>query len=522
MSVTRPRIDLPARYRVLRHIATGGMASVYAAEDELLGREVAVKVLAEALGADDDARRRFTREARAAARVSDHPHVATIYDIAESDAEPPIAFIVMELLTGGTVADRLRSGEPIPHALALRWLEQTASALDAAHRTGMVHRDVKPANLLLDAHGTLRVADFGIATIANDVPLTRTGQVIGTAAYISPEQAYGKTATDASDRYALAVVAFELLTGRRPFVADNAAAQAIAHVDQEPPAATEVAPGLPSEVDDVLRRGLAKDPAERPPTAAAFVRELHHALGPTAATGVARPVPTEPTQVAGAGAAVQRMPQRPRTPRPPASPVVSASRPPGRRNRARVLAIAATLLLLAGAAALALSGGGDGAKTLDAAGARDHRTQTAKKPAAKPKATPAAAPAQTTPQTTSTPTAAQPASGAPADAAQIQADAHQKILSGDYAGAIGPLQGLVNRCDVQITDPCAYAWFDLGYALRRAGDPQAAVPVLEHRLQNSNQAGTVQAELDAARAEAAGGKPGKPHGKAKGHVKKDD
>src|SRR3954454_14326655 len=264
MSVTSPRLELPPRYRVLRHVATGGMAAVYAAQDELLGREGAVKVLAEAYGADDDARRRFTREARAAARVSDHPNVVTIYDIAESDGDPPNAFIVMELLTGGTVADRLRSGEPIPHTLALRWLEETAAALDAAHRTGMVHRDDNPANLLLDATGTLKVADFGIATLANDVPLTRTGQGSGTAAFLSPEQAEGKPATDASDRYALAVVAFELLTGRRPVTAETPAAQAIAHVDKEPPAATAVSPGLPNAVDTVLARGLAKDPAERP------------------------------------------------------------------------------------------------------------------------------------------------------------------------------------------------------------------------------------------------------------------
>jgi serine/threonine-protein kinase len=324
-------------------------------------------------------------------------------------------------------------------------------------------------------------------------------------------------------------VAFELLTGRRPFVADNPAAQAIAHVDKEPPAATEIAPGLPDAVDGVLRRGLAKDPGQRPPTAAALVQELHGALGPTATTGVAHPVPTEPTRVATS----TPLPQRPRTPRrpmpavaaaaasEPRTPPPSAGRPVAAksgapRNRARLLAVAATVLLLVGAAALALAGGSNDKPTTAARDASDQRAKPAKKPAAKPKAKPAATPAtQSTPQTTTT---AAPTSGAPADAAQIQADAHQKILNGDYAGAVGELQGLVNRCDVQITDPCAYAWFDLGYALRRAGDPQDAVGVLEHRLQNSNQSGTVQAELDAARAEAEGGKPGK----AKGHFKKGD
>src|SRR4051794_7303589 len=288
MGTTRIAVELPPRYRVLHHIATGGMASVYAVRDEVPGRDVAVTVLADPFAVDEDARRRFTREARAAARVSHHPNVVTIFDIAEWEGS---AFIVMELLDGGTVADRLREGGPIPHALALRWLEETAAALDAAHLADMVHRDVKPANLLLDDHGTLKVADFGIATIANDVPLTRTGQVIGTAAYLSPEQATGKPATAASDRYALAVVAFELLTGQRPFRSNTPAAQAIAHVDSAPPAATSVAAGLPAAVDPVLARGLAKAPEERPATARELVDELRGALGPTAATGVAVPVP---------------------------------------------------------------------------------------------------------------------------------------------------------------------------------------------------------------------------------------
>lgn len=507
MPMTTPRIELPPRYRVLRHVATGGMASVYAAADEVLGREVAVKVLAAALGADDSSRARFTREARAAARVSDHPHVVTIYDIAETEADPPVAFIVMELLTGGTVSDRLKAGEPIPHTLALRWLEQTASALDAAHASGMVHRDVKPANLLLDAQGTLKVADFGIATISTEAPLTMTGQVVGTAAYFSPEQALGKAATDASDRYALAVVAYELLTGRRPFPPGAPAAQAMAHVDTDPPAPSSFAPWLPHAVDEVLARGLAKDPAARPASAGELVAQLHGALGPTAATGVARPVPvpTEPVQA--------RVPRTPRPEparftRPEPSPVRSQ-----RSNRAGVLAAVAAILVVAGVAIAALAGGGGDGKT------------TAKRPATTAKQQPAttaapAAAAQTT--TAATTTAAAPASGAPTDAATIQSSAHGLIDQGDYNGAIEQLRGLVDRCDVQITNPCAYAWFDLGYALRRAGAPQYAVPVLEHRLQNPNQSGAVQSELDAARAEAAGGGGGRnDHGKGKGHFKQD-
>ena len=368
--MTPPQLELPERYRVLRRVATGGMATVYAAADEVLGREVAVKVLAPSYGADDGARERFTREARAAARVSDHPNVVTIFDIAETAGDPPVAFIVMELLTGGTVSDRLKAGEPIPHAVALRWLEQIAAALDAAHAAGMVHRDVKPANLLLDAGGALKVADFGIATIAAEAPLTATGQVVGTAAYFSPEQALGKPATAASDRYALAVVAFELLTGSRPFPPGTPAVQAMAHVDAEPPAASTIAPGLPTAVDAVLARGLAKDPADRPASAAGLVQALGAALGPTAATGVAHPAAAATETVRA------RVPRTPRPPVPPAAAPRPAAPAPARRNRTGLLAAGAALLLVAIAAIAALSGGGG-----DTAPAR--RAQTTPKPAAK-------------------------------------------------------------------------------------------------------------------------------------------
>src|SRR5690348_9216037 len=208
--VSSDRISLPDRYRVVRHLANGGMASVWEAHDALLDRDVAVKLLASHLGEDERARRRFQREARAAAGLSSHPNVVTIYDVGEHDSR---VFMVMELMRGGSLADRLAAGEPIDHAVTLRWLREAAAALDAAHEAGIVHRDVKPANMLLDEHGRLAIADFGIARLAWEEQLTATGQVLGTAAYISPEQAMGEPATAASDRYALAIVAFELLTG---------------------------------------------------------------------------------------------------------------------------------------------------------------------------------------------------------------------------------------------------------------------------------------------------------------------
>ena len=187
--VSPDRISLPDRYRVIRHLANGGMASVWEAHDELLDRAVAVKLLASHLGEDDRARRRFQREARAAAGLSSHPHVVTIYDVGEHQDR---VFMVMEIMRGGTVGDAMKSGREIPHEGPLRWLREAAGALDTAHAAGVVHRDIKPGNLLLDEHDRLAVGDFGIARVAWEDQLTATGQVLGTAAYLSPEQAHGR------------------------------------------------------------------------------------------------------------------------------------------------------------------------------------------------------------------------------------------------------------------------------------------------------------------------------------------
>src|SRR3954454_18462752 len=284
MPATEQRVSLPPRYRVVRHIASGGMAAVWEAEDELLGRLVAVKLLSRAYDADERARKRFLREARAAARLGDCRHVVTVYDIGEHDDR---AYMVMEHFAGGTVDEGLRRGRRTPRPLAVRGLRETEIALDCAHAHDVVHRDVKPANLLLDEHGRLAVGDFGIATVASEASVTQTGQVLGTAAYISPEQARGLPATAASDRYALAVVAFELLTGARPFNVDHPAAQARAHVQATVPAASAVTEDLPPAVDAALRAGLAKEPDARPPTAEDLVDRLEAALGGDATAVVA-------------------------------------------------------------------------------------------------------------------------------------------------------------------------------------------------------------------------------------------
>jgi tetratricopeptide (TPR) repeat protein len=270
------------------------MGEILLAKDQELGRKVAVKLLDERFARDEGFRRRFRREALAAARLSGHPHVVTIYDVGEWRERP---FIVMEYLPGGTLAERARAGI-VPREQALAWLEQAAAALDAAHAEGIVHRDVKPANLLLDSRDELQVGDFGIARVADDATgaMTAAGTVLGTAGYLAPEQARGEEATPASDRYALAVVAYELLTGGRPFERGSATAEAAAHIREEVPPASERGVGLPRQVDDVFGRALAKDPARRYGSAAEFLRALQAALNtPTESTRILPVTPPPPT-----------------------------------------------------------------------------------------------------------------------------------------------------------------------------------------------------------------------------------
>src|SRR4051794_20653053 len=283
---------LPPRYRSPKRIAHGGMGEIYRATDATLGRAVAVKLLAERYSQDEAVRQRFTREALAAARLSGEPYIVTIFDVGEHAERP---FIVMEYLSGGSLEDWIRRDGAQEPGQALEWLEQAAIALDAAHRHGIVHRDVKPANLLLDRNGNVHVADFGIASAAGMDSLTMTGTVLGTAGYLSPEQAQGDRATAASDRYSLAVVAFELFSGRRPFENESVTAEAAAHVNSQVPSIAEICEGLPDELDPVFRRALAKEPSERFESAAEFVGALRAALSEAAgATRTLPPVVAEP------------------------------------------------------------------------------------------------------------------------------------------------------------------------------------------------------------------------------------
>jgi serine/threonine protein kinase len=498
--VSTARISLPERYRVIRHIANGGMASVWEAQDEVLARAVAVKLLASHLSEDDRARQRFQREARAAAAVSNHPNVVTIYDVGEHDGR---TFMVMELLTGGTVADKLRSGERISPRTAMRWLRDAASALDAAHAADVVHRDVKPANMLLDDGGRLAIADFGIARLALEDQLTATGTVLGTAAYISPEQAVGEPATAASDLYALAVVAYELLAGRRPFEAENFAAQARAHVEDDPVPPSVRNPDLPPEVDEVLARGLEKEPAARYGSAG----ELVDRLDDTLSAPPPAPRTTTRTRVIGGGP--------PRRTAPAAA--ATNGRPPGRRSRSGVLLAAlAALALIAVIAVLLLSGGNGGndpGSDNTKAESTPEKTQTA---------TPTKTPEQTAtpePTATATATATETATPEPAKtpapsgktdlgkAGQLQVQGYNARLAGDYAKALALSQQALDACGKSNQlNPCGYALFEKGLALNRSGKPAEAIPVLQERLDRfgDNAQGEVAKELKAAKKAAKG------------------
>jgi serine/threonine-protein kinase len=239
---------------------------------------VAVKILSDALASEPRFAQRFRREALAAAGLS-HPAVASVYDYGENGGPP---FIVMELVDGETLSDRIRREGRLPPEEGVRIATSVAAALQAAHDAGLVHRDVKPGNIMLTTSGEVRVLDFGIAAAAG-APLTTTGAVLGTATYLSPEQARGEPVTPVSDVYSLGVTLYEMLTGRPPFVAEHPVGIAAQHLDQPPPPVRDVAPEVPSQIADATEAALAKDPAARPASAAAFAAMLAGRVAPPTA-----------------------------------------------------------------------------------------------------------------------------------------------------------------------------------------------------------------------------------------------
>jgi serine/threonine protein kinase len=345
---------LGGRYRLIREIARGGMAIVWEARDGLLDRHVAVKVLHPQFAEDPEFLERFRREARAAARLS-HPNIVSIYDVGE-DVEARTPFIVMELVEGGNLKDRIRRAAPLADGEIRSIGAAVASTLEYAHKRGLIHRDVKPQNVLLGEDGRPRLTDFGIAQAITSNGLTRTGAVMGSVQYLAPELARGRPATPQSDLYGLGTVLYEMATGRVPFQGETDLATALAHIEQIPPSPRSLNARLAPDLERTILRAMAKSPDQRFHTAAEMASALR-----------ALPTATAAAAVRGhADGPTQRMMTVPAPPPPPtttsrARPAPSAagvSRRTARPRQSRGAGAGVLVLLLALAAVLLALGAG--------------------------------------------------------------------------------------------------------------------------------------------------------------------
>jgi eukaryotic-like serine/threonine-protein kinase len=381
--------SLEGRYRILERIARGGMSTVYAAVDERLDRLVAVKVMSSALSADPAFTDRFAREARAAARLT-HLNAVSVYDQGSEVApDGHHVFLVMELVEGRTLRELLRERGRLSPAAAVSIMEPVLSALSAAHRAGLVHRDVKPENILLSDDGIVKVADFGLArAVEADAAATRTGLMMGTVAYCAPEQISRGSTDPRSDVYSAGIVLFELLTGSPPYKGDSAMNVAYQHVHSRVPAPSSRVKGIPNEIDELVIAATDSDPESRPADAGAFLAEIadiradlalpvtpvpprerprgrtgrpdpRYRTPDAATTDLIRGAggPHDTTVVPGRppnGRRTTPVPPRPREENAPPPPVVipPAKQPAARRrNRRRRALIATLIVLLVGAAA---------------------------------------------------------------------------------------------------------------------------------------------------------------------------
>ena len=337
MSEARKTV-LDNRYDVGRTLGSGGMGEVFLARDRVLGRDVALKVLRTQYAGDSEFAERFKREARSAASLS-HPNIVQVYDRGET--EDGSSYIAMEYVPGGTLKEKIVGDGPLGAREAAALGAQVAEALGAAHGRGMVHRDIKPQNVLLTDRGAAKVADFGIARAGSSVTISRTGSVMGTAGYMSPEQALGEPATPKSDLYSLGVVLFEALTGELPYVADNPIAVSMKHVNEPVRSPRDVDPTIPDGMNALVTRLMAKDPEDRYASADELADDLwkiSRGREPTAAPVIAAPTRPQHAPVA-TSSPTRRVPRGP------------AARPsPVRRRRRRIpwflLLLAAILFFL--------------------------------------------------------------------------------------------------------------------------------------------------------------------------------
>jgi eukaryotic-like serine/threonine-protein kinase len=467
---------LAGRYRVVRPLGSGGMASVFLCEDERLGRLVAVKRLH--AHSPDDVAQRFLREAKLGASLN-HPNLVSVYDTLTDDEA---VLIVMEYVEGETLREVLKRG-PLSEERALGVVRDVAHALDHAHSEGVVHRDVKPANILLRKDGVVKLVDLGIAKAADVTNLTASGMVLGTASYMAPEQLDGKEARPVADVYALATVAFEALAGRKAYTGRTPMEIAHKVATEPPPDLREAWPDAPEAVADALRRGMAKDPDERPGSARDLCKALDRAMEEA----------RRPALSSAPRAAARRRQGRP----PPR---------PGERRGLRALVPAAAVLALAAAAlVLVLVSGGDGDGNHPS---RKANAPAAKKNAKKPSA--GSVPAQPSPSVAPPPSAGSPGGsgtgGGSESGSALNAQGYRLMKAGRYDEAIPILRRAVAAYPADSTDlQYAYALYNLGRSLRLGGHPDQAIPILERRLRIPNQTDTVRRELDAARREAARG-----------------
>ena len=369
---TQPGQPFDGRYRVLGRLGVGGMATVYLAEDSSLGRKVALKVMAERYAEDGEFVERFRREAQAAARLN-HPNIIAVYDRGEADGRP---YIAMEYLQGRTLKQVIQKEGPLPPERAIALAMQVLAGLRYAHEHGVVHRDVKPHNVLVGDDGRIKVTDFGIAH-AGDPQMTEVGSIVGTAQYLSPEQARGRSVGPQTDVYSLGVVLYEMLAGRVPFEGDSSVAIAMQHVSDEPPPLRSLVPQVPESLAMVVAHSMLKQPEQRYGSADEFSADLdrvRRGLVPAAATALIEMPPREPTERVPAVEATRI------APRAEAPSLLSDEKLPPRpvpRKRSRWPWLLVLLLVLAvGAlAAFALGvGSGDGGKTTPTTGTTTQQT----------------------------------------------------------------------------------------------------------------------------------------------------
>ena len=277
MTVTRTHIA--DRYRLDEKVGSGGMSSVYRAFDPTLERWVAIKMMHRDISTDPDQLERFRREARAVAQLN-HPHVVTVIDAGEDDGTP---YIVLEFVEGETLKDRIRREGRLPVSESLAYAIEIGRALSCAHSHKLVHRDIKPQNILIDLDGRAKLTDFGISRSLESQGLTATGRVLGTTDYVSPEQALGHEVTEQSDIYSLGIVLYEMLVGEAPFRADTQVAVAMKHVREPMPDVQRLRPEISAALAAVVERATAKETANRYATVEEMVHDLEQVLGIEAA-----------------------------------------------------------------------------------------------------------------------------------------------------------------------------------------------------------------------------------------------